>query len=357
MKKPDFQKLYELVYTSAKNCIEDFSSSQNNKNVYALVFDLNESYGDILLSINTEEGLKNTIDSMYPNYTEDQITGLNGLRYNPGDFFFFDMCKFPEEVIEWSLNYNKYLSNLKSDKAYLNNTEKFSDTICKVIHDLDSVITKLDRTEDFLVYHCFHDVDEETDIRLILKTISQDRFDKVFPEYKEFESFISNIDSFGKDKRLKIWLDMLVAYLNYGNSKYSKLFFRRHIYLDIAPQLIKLGTYALDSIFEVLDSIIYLPEFNEKGSKEWEDTGAFSRRANVVHLLLDVIASIGVPDKKYEKKLLNYIAKLQSYADNTEGIIGLNLCLTARCLHNLNNKYPSDEMCPISNRLLNYEQY
>lgn len=357
MKKPNFQKLYELVCAAAKNCILDFASSQNNKDVYALVFDLNEDYGDVQVSINTEEGLKKTIVSTYSDYTEDQISGLNGLKYSSGDFAFFDICKFPEEINEWSSNYNAYLFSLKSDTAYFNNIERFSDTICQVLDDLDLAIAQLDKTEEFIAYHCFHDVDEETDIRLLLKSISQDRFDEVFPEYKEFERFINDIDSFDEDARLKIWLDMLVAYFNYGNSRYSKQFFRRNIYLDIAPQLIKVGSNAIDSIFDVLDSIIYLPEFNEKGTKEWEETGAFSRRADVVHLLLDVIASIGTSDTNLENRLLEYIVNLQSHAEKVEGTIGLNLCLTARCLHYVNNKYPSDDMCPSSNRLLNYEQY
>ncbi len=75
------------------------------------------------------------------------------------------------------------------------------------------------------------------------------------------------------------------------------------------------------------------------------------------YFCIDVIASIGNTNNKLEEKLLEYIAHLQSQAENVEGIIGLNLCLTARCLHFLNDLFPRDEMCPSTNRLLNYNKY
>ncbi len=357
MKKPNFKELQELVFLAAKTCIEEFAASEDNKNVYALVFDLNEDYGDVLISINTEEALQKTINAKYSHYTTDQVSGLNGLKYSPGDFSFFDIGKFPKEFDSWSSSYNSYLENLKSDRAYLNNTEKFSDVIVTVINSLNSEIAQLDKTEEFIAFHCFHDIDEETSIRLILKTVSQSRFDQVFPEYKEYEAFINNIDSLNESERLKIWFDMLIAYCNYESSRYSNQFFRRHCYLDIEPEIVKLGNTAIEPILTTLDSLIYIPEFNEKDTKEWEDTGAFSRRANVVHLLLDVIASIGYSSKKVEEKLLHYIVQLQAQAEANDGTIGLNLCLTARCLHFLNNTFPMDEMCPSTNRLLNFNQY
>ena len=190
------------------------------------------------------------------------------------------------------------------------------------------------------------------------KTISEDKFDQLFPEIKEYKLFIRNIDSLCPDERIKIWLNMLEAYRNYTTSIYSVQFFKKNNYWDIEPELIKIGHSLLEPLIGYLDRIIFLSEFNEKGTKEWNDTGVFSRTSNVAHLLLCVIPFLENKNSNLEIKLLDYVKKLQLNSLFVDGAIGLNLCLTARCLHKLNpKKFPLDDMSHKDNKLLNYHAY
>ena len=358
MKKPSYKKLHDIILNESMLTIDEFANTNDNKDVYALTFDTNEHYGTIILSINTIDGLNRRIESTYQDYNNDQINGLDGVKYNSGDFSFIDICRFSSELDDWSDLYNNYLEDLKSEKSYFNNIEKFSDTIVSVIFDLNQTIQKLNTASGFIAYHCFHDVDSETSERLIRKTVSNDLFDRVFPEVRQYDEFIRNIDSLNTSEIIEVWLNMLTAYIKKSSQIFSSQFYKNKIYLDVEPELIKIGEPGLGNIFQYLDEIIFEKQLNEKGSAQWYEDGAFTRESNVCSLLLDVIIGICYIDNNIEHKLLNYIHRLQEEAGKVDGTIGLNLCLSARCLHSLlPKKYPKDHMCPSSNRLLNYQSY
>lgn len=90
----DEKKFEDLLFIDCEKKIIEFSKGEENKEVYAVVLEIDTEVGQIGISINTNEALENTIKQHYSNYSMDSILGLSGLKYNPGDFSYRFFEKF-----------------------------------------------------------------------------------------------------------------------------------------------------------------------------------------------------------------------------------------------------------------------
>lgn len=70
------KKFEDLLFIDCEKKIIEFSKSEENKDVYAVVMEVDIEVGQIGISINTNEALENTIKQHYSNYSMGSILGL-----------------------------------------------------------------------------------------------------------------------------------------------------------------------------------------------------------------------------------------------------------------------------------------
>src|SRR5690606_31086192 len=58
----DSNTLEELIFSYCRENLDEFSKTENNREVYAFVLYMEPHYGDVILYLNTESALKKTID-------------------------------------------------------------------------------------------------------------------------------------------------------------------------------------------------------------------------------------------------------------------------------------------------------
>jgi hypothetical protein len=358
MSRPDFSELKKILVTSTRRALQQFSASEHNEQVYAVVFDTMEEYGTTILSLNTVAALKQRREDVYSHYTDEQVAGLFGLKYNPGDFSFMDFGGVGEDQRDWAQAFETYLDTLKSEAAIARNIEKFSDTVAAAIRDLKDDLQQLDQTDDFVVFHCFHDVDNETIERLVRKTVDDDVFDRVFPEIKKGRELLAGVAELDIDEQAKLWIGCLEAYAFGGSNAFAAEFFKNHMWLDIRDHVIPLGAKALPGVMDLLDSVIDKPQFNAKGTPEHVERGAFTAYLDVSLELLHILREIGVVTDKIEHALVGYFRWLHEQADDGDDTIGLNLRWVAATLHSLiPYRYPEPATLFGNNRVRNFDAF
>lgn len=358
MPRPNFKKAREILATSAKKALREFAKSEDNKAVYAVVFDLMEEYGTAILSLNTESRLEERRNDTYPHYTDDQVNGMSGLKYNSGDFSFIDVGDVRKGLEQWAGSFEEYLSSLKSDGAREKNIERFSDAVADAILELRDDFRLLDTTSDFVAYHCFHDASEETVERLIRKTTDEATFDKIFPEVKRSRELLESITGLSEGRQAALWIECLESFAFATPSAFAAEYFKTHLPLDVKGQLAPLGSAAIPQILKLLDRVVLEPQFSIKGSEEYKSQGAFTRCCSVTTDLLRAMRKIGYADETVEQKLTSYAKRLMEQIEGDGSTIGINLRWVANTLYSLfPERYPEPLMSFGNNRVENISTY
>ncbi|MGI9263759.1 MAG: DUF4303 domain-containing protein [Gammaproteobacteria bacterium] len=358
MARPNFSELHNILVTSTRRALLDFSASEHNEEVYAVVFDMMEEYGNTILSLNTVSALEQRRAEVYPHYTDDQVKGLFGLKYNPGDFAFIDIGGEGEDQRVWAQSFELYLETLKSEAAIARNIERFSDTVVSVIRDLEGDLKQLDQTGDFVVFHCFHDVDNETIERLVRKTVDDDAFDSTFPEIRKGRELLAGVAELAVEKQAELWIGCLDTHAFGGSNAFAAEFFKNQMWLDIREKVIPLGAEALPSVLGLLDRVIDKPQFNEKGTPEYLEEGAFTRYLDVSLELLRILRKTGQVNDEIEQALVGYFRRLHEEAGDGDETIGLNLRWVAATLHSLMpGRYPEPDALFGNNKVRNFSAF
>ena len=356
--RPNYSKLKEILISSTRDAIQEFAESVDNKEVYAVVFDTMEEYGAVILSLNTISALQERRKKSYPHYTDDDVSGLFGLKYNPGDFSFIDFGNVAKDQRDWARTFDEYLETLKTESAIQKNIERFSDTVAEAIRELRNDFQALDRTNDFVAFHCFHDSSDETVERLVRKTVDVSAFDRVFPEVSQGRDLLARIASLDVDEQASLWVGCLESFAFGKPSVLAKEFFKRHMWLDVKDQIVPIGPAAIPSVMKLLDDVIFERQFSEKGTEEHASVGAISRCSSTAFELLEILRCIGSLDGNTEEKLLGYFRKLQGEADDGDSVIGTNLMWVANTLHALvPQRYPPPDTTFNGNRVRNFQPF
>ena len=305
MKKPDFEALHKVLLPSFREVIDEFSKSEDNEEVYAVVLDGNDEYGYLILSLNTEKALRKRIDEVYPEYENSDIFGLHGLKYNSGDFTFQDIATESSEFESLRKSYNQYLSCLtekylaessddtdeyftcSSDTSEVDAlVEQFSDVMARIIKDLKADLNKLDKTSNFIACHAFHDMDEETVERLMRKTVSDVDFDSCIPEVRKNQEFVDSIKALPIKQRINTWLKILSDYRISEFDSISSKFYEWHQPSEVATMLRERRIDAYPDIVNYLDEIIYLEQYRQEYSKEGVSIQKETKKAEISGVLL-----------------------------------------------------------------------
>ncbi|QGX41028.1 DUF4303 domain-containing protein [Permianibacter aggregans] len=356
-KQISYENLTKLLAAEASKGITQFSVTEDSVEVYAVAFSAEPNSGSVSLHINTESVFEARKSTTYHECDEKQVNGLFGFRFNPHDFGFHDFWSFPDELSDWAEEYEAHLESLETDEEHEETRERFFDAVAAAIGQVQNELAFLNKTEHFIAFVSYYDSSRELKEHLMRKTVGEATFDKLFPEVRRFNELIIDINQLSTEVQISYWLGVLKTYESKDEIGQGH-FLQYRYYLDVEEHLAELGQDALPAIFAYLDQVIFLNEFNLKGGKQWTEDGAFNRQAAVSHLLLNTIARIGDSAPWVERALKTYIQTLTLHNEGVQETVGLNSRLAARCLHELfPEKYPKEDVCQHSNRLLNAWRY
>lgn len=162
----DVGRLKEEFYQCILEALKKFSADENNKDVYAMVFDCDSSVGMISLRYRNRQQFNSELKTYeeYKNKYGWEIYGLQGSEYAPGEFVFLDYqaTEFVEHFLD-SYYYHavgEYYGDGTPIEEIKNNYETiFWDMIVETINRLKGEMESLGihTTEKFILFHCDHD--------------------------------------------------------------------------------------------------------------------------------------------------------------------------------------------------------
>lgn len=179
--------------------LNDFSTTKQNKNVYAIVFDCDLEVGQIVLRYSNLENFENLKQSwenykyMYRPYGQN---GLFGLKYDVGGF---PMLKYAYDgMTEHFLNSCYYYSvgdyygegepinaielsgqTLKGDNLGAEIENIFIKMIMDIIDEIRGMSDIINYDDDYLVFMCTHDITNDDFEKWVRKTNDDKLVDKL----------------------------------------------------------------------------------------------------------------------------------------------------------------------------------
>lgn len=116
--------------------------------------------------------------------------GLKGYKYDVGDFGFIDIAfsNYFSEFLniyyyvmtgEHSYGDNKEVDIEITDEVIEEYRSLFEEIILDCIKKLKENINMISKTDNFIIYFCYHDMSDEEDEKSIRKTVDKDLFKKL----------------------------------------------------------------------------------------------------------------------------------------------------------------------------------
>lgn len=172
----DTKQLQKEFHECIKKALITFSQTEENKDVYALVFDCDSDVGMISFRYNNLTRFENTKRE----YADDDmvIYGLHGLEYSVGEFGFIDYQK-TDLVAHFTASYyyHRIGDYFREDEPIEEIKDDFEDIFWHMIEDtiqqLQSEIHTLGihTTKDIVMFYCDHDQSQEARDVMIAKTV------------------------------------------------------------------------------------------------------------------------------------------------------------------------------------------
>ncbi|SFS40892.1 DUF4303 domain-containing protein [Paenibacillus sp. 453mf] len=181
MKSPDFSLWKSTLLNHFRNNLEEFATTTENKEVYAVILDCHATYGSVNMKWNTVDSFKKYVEKYYSSYTSHELLGSRGVEYNVGDFSYED-SKQPEEINKFEHLYETILSKYidREDEESSNElTQKFINTLVEIINELTPTFSRLNKTDNFISFVVEHDSDY---YEYINRNVTLEDYYKAFPE-------------------------------------------------------------------------------------------------------------------------------------------------------------------------------
>ena len=184
----DVVLLKNEFYSCIVGALEQFASSEDNKDVYALVFDCDSDVGAISLRYRNRQHFINEV-SRYEEYNKKygwEIYGLHGSEYEPGEFSFieYENTKLVKHFTDSYYFYEvgtyygegKPLEDIKD-----NYRELFWNLVIETIVRLKDDVLQIgiDTTDNFIIFHCDHDQSYEERDKMICMTVDEETMKRI----------------------------------------------------------------------------------------------------------------------------------------------------------------------------------
>jgi len=197
----DYDLVSKSFYNNFKEAILKFSKNEDNKQVYAIVFDCDNDNGQVCIRYANEKffeefmGDYDKYKSMFEKYGKYNLVAY---KYSTGNFKFIDfeendeMKRF-DDTYYYYVTEDKYYgddkpyeiiiengknTNIKNDLATLQNM--WERLIIENINKLLKEDLGIDKTDDFIMFMVLHDQSDNDIKEYIKKTVDDDTYQKVF---------------------------------------------------------------------------------------------------------------------------------------------------------------------------------
>lgn len=371
-----FEDLEIEIFKTSIDVINRVKISKDNRRIYAFVLDGDDDYGSIVFALNNETLLDERINNVYQNYSEYEIGGLSGLKYNPGDF----CIRYTPDNFSNCLSHllSEYYSSvvdadIKFSKEFAGYRNRFVSTLVSVVNRLKTHFVELDITEYFIAYVTLHDKGNETILSLMKQTVSEDLINKNFPEIKGYNFYLQQVYKLAKEDQVNHWIKV---YLDFMNDRISPdiqmLLSLKKSRFDAKAEIVKLGAVASNILVELVleygkypeDRFEWIIPMKErlKLMRNWteDDKKIYKSRTLEGELCVDfaiMIKDIAILDDHNIRNLHELLASLfnqnKSFRRN-----GLNIPVLARTLHTIDPiTYPEAIIGSGDNKLMNYKEF
>lgn len=166
-----------MIYNSALNVVHEFAKTSNNKDVYAIFLVIDTEGSNNGLTFCTLDSYRQRIEEAYYNLDEDDERTIYGVKYNEGDALYryynkeFNNGNLEEisgayYAISCDHPITDVTTNIAFDKSLFES--RLVTVGLKVVEGLKSDLENIDKTEDFIISVCLHDI-AETTIKKLLK--------------------------------------------------------------------------------------------------------------------------------------------------------------------------------------------
>lgn len=180
-----YQSLEKLLFEECKTNIKKFIKSENNKNVYVFAIECDpEDTGICNICINTLDGFKEVLSKYYKDYSNEDLYGITGVKYNTGDFIF--RIKLENQELRKMFNdYARFIQSLDIDlekdlKVYNIQYELLLSSAVSVVNNLSNDLYSLNQTDDFITFVTTYDITEEEQENLYRLTVPENKIELLF---------------------------------------------------------------------------------------------------------------------------------------------------------------------------------
>ncbi|OBZ09024.1 hypothetical protein A8L34_23035 [Bacillus sp. FJAT-27264] len=354
MADPDFSLFKEVFIEHCRRTLEDFSKTNGNQDVYAVVLDAEPTYGRVILRWNTLEALQKIAVAFYGSYKPDQVDGRGGLKFNAINFFYEDPAQ-PEAMDEFAYLLECRLSELNDkwdeDASAPEIQEandlraEFIEMLIEMVDELQDVMQLLNKTDDFIAFVVDYDEDY---LQYLDRKVSQEVYYRAFPEMKRFAEHKERIKQLPITEQIEYWfnnyldLDIFIGKDTDEASKLKGMYLNKY---DMEDELILLGAPATDWLVTHFGML--------SGYRPMPDGIADVARSAIRYRLMNMLKMIGLAEEETTRRLLQILLrKYMEYRESDECI------QIARTLHALNpERYPEAEVDESRVILTNIESY
>lgn len=186
----DTAKLNESFYASVKKALDAFAETDNNTEVYALVFDCDSDVGGISLRYNNMAHFQEKVQNferyqfMYEPYGK---YGLHGYQYDVGDFPFLKYQKEPLVAHFLDSYYYYAIGDYYGEGEPVQGLEDsyrdiWKNMILSCIERLQKEYDKLHVTEEFVIFMVDHDQSDKEIEEYVKWTVEETLFQKLLKD-------------------------------------------------------------------------------------------------------------------------------------------------------------------------------
>lgn len=177
--KPDLIRIHQILFELSSDAVKRFAGEHKDKQFYAFGFDLNVTYGDVLLCANTETDFEETAQR-YVKEFDYSDADLADLKKNFGDWRYQG---FNLDYEEWNERWGPYRSTIESYVHAADLAEEVSKFLTDLIKTCSIVLLELEehglldllnREPGFYIQCLDHDENEDE---------AQERFERYRREY------------------------------------------------------------------------------------------------------------------------------------------------------------------------------
>lgn len=179
-----FKDCLTRVYTKV---IEEFSDTDENKDVYVFVVCTDCNNHSVTMYFNTLAYLNKIVESYSEKYGDEYTA--RSLKYSIGDFKFEE---YPDELSVFHFPLSDYFSSIPTNtteecvrfnEIYDAYSEYFINCMIEVVKRLEPVLSRLNRTADFVAYVIDHDAEDE--FLYVKETVPEEILKVVFSKFTD----------------------------------------------------------------------------------------------------------------------------------------------------------------------------